>query len=488
MKELLAKQEPLGTNRGHLGPRTLTVIHAVGQALAVGPIFSAGVLTSLVASVAGYSAPLSVLLGSLGAIGLSYVVGIFARRFAGAGAVYEYLARGATPALGVFGAGLYFLGTLFLGAGGIYLALGFFTNGFLATHVGIDVHPALLGAAVLVMVFVLNHYGVNIAVNAVLVLAGISAIPFVLLAFVIVAQGGADGNTLAVFTPRGGSWLQVYHGILFAVTLFIGFEAAASIAEESKAPRNSIPVAVVATVAVAGLFYMLIMYAATIGFGEVAIANGAWSNSASPLGELATRYVGSWLSTIMDLAIILDMISLAIAIMVTASRGFFALGRDGLLPRWLARTSRYNTPLAGNLLVVAWSILLLIWGAVQHWSDSSELPDMLQTFIITAATGSYLVELVYLVLALVALRILWQEYALDLRHWWRYLLVLVGAATPILAFRGSLWPIPAYPDVLGVWLAGIAVALAAVWTWVLVRRAPERVQSAAAYATEVTGD
>ncbi len=71
----------------HLGPRRLTTLHAIGQALAIGPIFSVGLVSGLVANVAGFSTPLSVLLGSIGSLGLAYVIAIYARRFAGAGAI-----------------------------------------------------------------------------------------------------------------------------------------------------------------------------------------------------------------------------------------------------------------------------------------------------------------------------------------------------------------------------------------------------------------
>ena len=91
----------------NLGDKRLTHIHAIGQSLAIGPMFSAGLLTGLVASVAGFSTPLSVLLGAIGAICLAYVISLYARRYAGAGAMYEYLARGAHSGVGVFCAGLY---------------------------------------------------------------------------------------------------------------------------------------------------------------------------------------------------------------------------------------------------------------------------------------------------------------------------------------------------------------------------------------------
>lgn len=471
----------------HLGPRTLTLVHAVGQSLAIGPIFSAGLLTSLVAAVAGYSTPLAVLLGSIGVLGLGYVISVFARRYTGAGAVYEYLARGANPTFGVFAAGLYFLGALFLGGGGIYIAIGYFASAFLQSHVGFVVPPWLPAAFILTVVFLLNHYGVRPAIRGVLILAGASAIPFLVLAAAILLKGGAAGDTLSVFTVAHSSWGAVFAGILFAVTLFIGFEAAASIAEESKAPKESIPLAVMATIGISAAFYVLITYAAAVGFGYAAIAKGAWANAASPMADLATVYVGKWLGTLIDLVVIFDMTSVAIAIMVTCSRGFFALGRDGLLPQWTARTSRHQTPLAGNLITVGWAVLLILWAAVQSWGRGAQMPSELQTFFVTAAAGSYLVELIYLLLAAVALKILYFEYGFSPRGLWRYLLVLMGLATPVLAFWGSLSPFPTYPNSLGVWLAVGGLFLVAFWTTGLLLRTPERISRAAEYALVAPG-
>ena len=75
------------------------------------------------------------LVAGLGVLAIAYALALFARRYAGAGAVYEYLTHGAHPAVGIFTAGLFFVGTLFLGGGGIYLGLGILTNGFWARHI-----------------------------------------------------------------------------------------------------------------------------------------------------------------------------------------------------------------------------------------------------------------------------------------------------------------------------------------------------------------
>ena len=70
------------------------------------------------------------------------------------------------------------------------------------------------------------------------------------------------------------------------------------------------------------------------------------------MGALAQQYVGDWLSTLIDLVVLLDSISVALAFTVTGSRVFFALSRDGLLPKFVGSTSSRNTPLGGNVVIL----------------------------------------------------------------------------------------------------------------------------------------
>ena len=71
---------------------------------------------------------------------------------------------------------------------------------------------------------------------------------------------------------------------------------------------------------------------------------------------------------------ILDATALALAICVTIGRGYFALGRDGLLPSFFAKTSRHNTPWVGNLVVVIGGGGLILVGLYSHTLDRFGLP------------------------------------------------------------------------------------------------------------------
>ncbi len=141
-----------------------------------------------------------------------------------------------------------------------------------------------------------------------------------------------------MFGTSHSSLNSVFHGILFAVTLFIGFEAAASIGEEAREPRKAIPdradrqssrspgcsTCWSRTPRRSGSESR-----APLRFGPP--TPHRWAHSPS-----ITSATG--LSVLIDLVVMLDSISVAMAFIVAGSRVFFALGRDGLLPKFTTRS------------------------------------------------------------------------------------------------------------------------------------------------------
>ena len=129
-----------------------------------------------------------------------------------------------------------------------------------------------------------------------------------------------------------------------------------------------------------------------IGYGKEAVSKGAWAFSPGPVSELATKYIGSWYATILELVIILDALALALAICVMIARGFFALGRDGLVPRVFAKTSRFDTPWVGNLMVAVGCIGLILVAEATSWMDRYvEIfgTSAFATFIVTATAAAF---------------------------------------------------------------------------------------------------
>jgi amino acid transporter len=394
-------------------------------------------------------------------------------------------------------AGIFFVGTLFLGGGGIYVGLGILMNGFWANHIG-DASNApawyVFGAIMMVLVLILNYLGVRLAIRAMLTFAAVSFIPMLFLAGAIIVKGGADGNTLQVFNPGQTSLFGVtgggvLGGILLGILLFVGFEAAASIGEESSDPHKSIPRAVLATVAASSLFFVIMAYAISIGYGKAAVSKGAWAADPAALNTMATEYVGRWLGTIIDLVVILDATALALAICVAIGRGYFALGRDGLLPSAFAKTSRHNTPWVGNLVIVVGCAFLFIVSQATSLMDrfvpifgSKEFA----TFIVSATAGSFAIEIVYLLLAIGGL-VLLRRFG---GAWWVYLVVIVAILTPLLGFYGALKPDPHSADNYN-WMAFywslVVVVISLVWFAVVKMVRPENVKNAAQHAAEHHG-
>ncbi len=453
----------MAPERSALEPRSVSQWGAIGQTFAIGPIFAVGFLLGTVAVFAGFNTPLAILLAGAGTLGLAYVLTLYARRFTGSGAVYEYLGRGVHPALGTVGAGMYVMGLLFLGAGGGFVALGFLTDALLASELSIELGWWFWALASLAAAIAINWVGVRVGVRAIVLTAGVSVVPFLVIAVAVIAQGGAEGNTLAVFDPASTSWDAIFHGVLFAVALFIGFETVAALGEEAVAPRRSIPVAMLASIVVCLAFYLLMTYVGAIGFGRPALEQGAWFASGNPFGELGRRYVGDAFGWIVSLTVVLDLFSVCIAFTLAASRVLMALARDGQLPRALSRTSaRYRTPVGGLVAIAAWALLVIAWTAALPPPTDGSIPAVLQSVLILSATGSYLVTLVYLLLALGGL---WLLRADEGRGGWGWKLpvIVVAIAVPVLSLEGSLDPFPAAPNDRAVYIAAGTVGAAILW-------------------------
>lgn len=383
---------------GHSGGR-LSTIECLAQSLALGPVFSATVLGVLVAEQSGGVGPFVMVMTTIGVLGLGSLVSELARRISGSGTVYEYVAHtlGRRPAL--FTAGAYHLGAIALFTG-IPIVGGILLKEVASEHFGVDPPWWVAALIVLVITIGLNLTGVQLAVRTQLVLVAAAIVPFVILVIAIVVDGGPAGNTADVFNPATvNDTGSVFDGLLIAILMFVGFELSAALGEETARPGRSIPAAMLGALLISGAFYVVTQYAGAIGAG---------GPEGLPLrfNELADHYVGGWLGTSIELAVLADVIAVGVGFSAATSRGLFTLARDGLLPARLAEVNRENVPRMTTLVVAAAGVAVIIASLAVYGVASPEdgfgvatdPPDAQAAFEVAASAGAFVICVVYVLL------------------------------------------------------------------------------------------
>jgi amino acid transporter len=116
------------------------------------------------------------------------------------------------------------------------------------------------------IVFALTYRDIRISTTAGVILSAFEIAIFGGLAIWMLISNAGDVN-VQPFNPHhaDGSWSGVFRGMVFAILAFIGFEAAAPLGEEAKNPRRSVPIAVVGSALLIGLFYILCSFAWVFG-------------------------------------------------------------------------------------------------------------------------------------------------------------------------------------------------------------------------------
>jgi len=341
----------------------LTLVDTIAQSVTVmAPAMSGGFITYLAAIKAGGATPLAFLLATIACLLIGGVVSKFALDLRSAGSLYTYAVAGLGSFWGyltgwTYGMGLWLAGPAVLAGSGSFMSLfmgGIGAPSFLQ-------HWWLWFAVGLVGWFVLGYRDIRISTRVFLVFTSIGIIVLLLLAIVVIVKGGAHGNTLKAFSPSAAhvSWTDVFGGVAFGLLSFTGFETAAALAEETKRPRHSIPMAVMGAVLFGGAFYVVVTYATSIGYG-VREATTAWPASASGLAPLASKYA-HYLTNVVYLVVAVDAFLCGLGLSNAVTRMIFAMGRDRVLPGVFARTHpKYRSPYVALVAYVLVSILFPI--------------------------------------------------------------------------------------------------------------------------------
>jgi amino acid transporter len=403
-----------------LGTRRLKLVDVIAQSVGlIGPVFSAAFLIPLIAGTgfsgegAGVATPFAVILASIGTLALGWIVAQYAKRVHAAGSLYDYVTMGFGSRVGGWTGWIYYGATLLLSSA-IAVLVGWFLRDNVLPAFGIDglLTSWAWSLIYVTLVFLVLAAGVQISTRLQLTLALVSAA--VVLAFFIKVIAQAPENSLRAFNPaEAPSYTGILFGVLYGVLIFVGFETAANLAEEAENPKRAIPRAVLLSVGIVAVFYVIAAYAQVAGFGfdmdvftSPEVAGAPLFALGSPGSPADFTYGGDSdvILKILLVVVLLDVMAVGLGAATASTRGIFALARDRKIPGVLAATTGGGNPIGSALLVAAvstaWVLATLLVKELFANGVLAEAPHELGVFQWISTLGAFLIMSVYGIMAL----------------------------------------------------------------------------------------
>jgi amino acid transporter len=262
---------------------------------------------------------------------------------------------------------------------------------------------------------------------------------------------------------------------IYTILAFIGFEAAAPLAEEARDPRRTIRQAVVYSCIGIGLFYVVTTYAATVFFGPAKMSGFASFGEGNPWDGLARQVWGfGWIFVF--LAVANSALANANAAANAATRTWFAMGRIHLLPTGLRRIHpHWRSPVNAVWLQFAVAVVVSLGLGLKY--------EPLAAFSLIATILTAIIVLIYIAVNASCFAFYRREYPNEFSVFKHAIVPLVGIlmfvpawltamGIPAFKFIAKLaYPLSLAGPVVAIWLA-----LGVVYLFYLSSRSPERVR------------
>ncbi|MCV7287957.1 APC family permease [Mycolicibacterium wolinskyi] len=359
----------------------------------------------------GKAIPLVFLIGLIGVSLVGYSFVRLTRHLNHAGSAYALVGGTVGPRAGFF-SGFAMLGAYVGFSIGTLALTAAFTNAFIAQLQPASDNPYQLPWLVVVVIgavisFALAGRDIRLLAKILLGIEGIGIVAMVVLVVVIFARGGAEttGIDFSVFSFSGGgvSAAAVLSGVVAAFLSWAGFEACASMGEETDNPGRNIPRALAGTLILTGVLFVVVMFAQVIGFGTDEAGLAAFQSSGNTLGDLGSSYIGQWFSLLIIFTATVAAFGCHMATAATSGRMLYAFGRDGFGPKSLAHIHEATGgPRRASWLVVGLALVInLICGAI-GWPDMGTGNDAIDTYFLFAVAGSVCLMVCYLLVEIAA--------------------------------------------------------------------------------------
>lgn len=338
--------------------------------MGLGSIIGTGVFVSIgiAAGIAGPAVILAVAIGAIVAIFNGLSSAQLAANHPLSGGSYEYGYKYLTPSFG-FTAGWMFLVAKTASAATAALGFAAYLLNILGVNSGWVVPTAFLAVVVMTLI-VLNGIRRSNFANIAIV-----SVTFLSLGFLILVclpgtiQGGRE-NFAPFFT---GSVADVLHASALMFVAYTGYGRIATLGEEARSPRQTIPKAMIVCLAVTMLLYIAV---ATVTIGAVGVdvlAGATQQTKAAPLEVVARDVTGVGGALVLVIGAMTAMLGVLLNLILGLSRVLLAMGRRHDAPRFLSRLNQQQTTPYWSVIVVgvAIALLVLVGNVKTTWSFSA---------------------------------------------------------------------------------------------------------------------
>lgn len=322
----------------------------LGDAVAIGlgAVIGAGifVVSGVAASIAGPAMLVSLLVAGIAASFNGLSSAQLAARFPNAGGTYEYGYEMLHPLAG-FSAGWMYLISKLAGGGVVALGFGSYMQGFFPF---LDLRWT--STAALALLIAANIAGIKKAgrLNRLIVTITVLSLFY----FILSGFTAFDVRNLQPFAPMGSEGIAKASGVLFFA--FTGYARIATLGEEVKDPKTTIPRAIVITLITSVILYSFVILVALGVIGAEGMSMGG-----TPLFSAAERINWPGVLPIVSIAATTSMLGVLLSQILGTSRMFFAMGRRTDLPKQLSKVSEGSRVPIYGILLSGLVILITIW-------------------------------------------------------------------------------------------------------------------------------
>lgn len=297
-------------------------------------------------SFAGFATPFVVLAAFIAAICAAVSIGQMAKRLPSAGSFFTYNSASLGKGAGFVSGHLLAFGYIVFVPAGVAASAYFFSH-FLDDIAGWKVNENIILVVLLAAIVFLAYEGLATSASVDMIILIVEILVIVALAVTILFKGGASGSPSGweFFNPANslnGKFSDLALAMVFTMVIFTGFESGATLGEESRDPKRTIPRGLLGAVLIVGVFYLLVSYSEMKGVASADMPK--FAADPNQLNALTNEYWSPSATWLIDLVVALSTLAFTISTFNSGARLLFAMGREHVLPLALSKVSKRHTP------------------------------------------------------------------------------------------------------------------------------------------------